>query len=766
MSGFLSGIASHFNTSKTYTVNTPFGKGGVTISVGGSGIEFRPTGIIQFPRFKDPRVALRNAQNNKVVIPPDYGITSNKPVPSTRGGDLASTSLSYDQLKAQLQQQGRLFEDPEFPAVDGSLYYSRSPPRKVDWLRPHQICSNPEFITGGASRFDVRQGELGDCWLLAAIACLSMHKNLFEQIVPEDQSFTSEYCGLFRFHFWHYGEWKEVVVDDRLPTVRGSLIYIHSTEKNEFWSALMEKAYAKLCGSYEALKGGTTSEALEDFTGGIAEMFELRDKCPPDLLKIMLKSQERCSLMACSIQADPNRIEAELPNGLIMGHAYSVTSVKVVNVSIPGRSGDIPLVRVRNPWGNEAEWKGAWSDKSREWSLLSDATRREVGITFDDDGEFWMSYEDFVRNFEKLEICHLGPQSLGGESETRGRHWEMCVEQGSWKPRVSAGGCRNFLETFWINPQYRVTVVDPDENDDDNLGTMIVGLMQKNRRCLRKQGEDLLTIGYAVYELPQTSGGTLDMNFFKYNASKARSPAFINLREVCGRHKLKPGNYVIIPSTFQPNEEADFMLRVFSEKPQTSEELDENVGVKDPIATVSTLNEQQVEALKRAFTKVAGEDGEIDCEELRDILNVAFTRDFKFDGFTLESCRSMVAMMDVSFAFDRSSMLSFEEFKNLWNLLRLWKTAFKKFDVDQSGCMNSFELRNALKAVGFSVNNAIFATLVMRFSRRDGSILFDDYVICCARLKTLFDIYASTSKNTEDKAVFDETSFVNTVLYM
>ncbi|KAF8561011.1 hypothetical protein P879_03251 [Paragonimus westermani] len=341
----------------------------------------------------------------------------------------------------------------------------------------------------------------GDCWLLAAIACLSMHKNLFEQIVPEDQSFTSEYCGLFRFHFWHYGEWKEVVVDDRLPTVRGSLIYIHSTEKNEFWSALMEKAYAKLCGSYEALKGGTTSEALEDFTGGIAEMFELRDKCPPDLLKIMLKSQERCSLMACSIQADPNRVEAELPNGLIMGHAYSVTSVKVVNVSIPGRSGDIPLVRVRNPWGNEAEWKGAWSDKSREWSLLSDATRREVGITFDDDGEFWMSYEDFVRNFEKLEICHLGPQSLGGENETRGRHWEMCVEQGSWKPRVSAGGCRNFLETFWINPQYRVTVVDPDENDDDNLGTMIVGLMQKNRRCLRKQGEDLLTIGYAVYEL-------------------------------------------------------------------------------------------------------------------------------------------------------------------------------------------------------------------------------------------------------------------------
>jgi calpain len=57
----------------------------------------------------------------------------------------------------------------------------------------------------------------------------------------------------------------------------------------------------------------------------------------------------------------------------------------------------------------------------------------------------------------------------------------------------------------------------------------------------------------------------LDLNFFKYNASVARSPSFINLREVSCRFKLPPGVYCIVPSTFEPNEEGEFILRVFSE---------------------------------------------------------------------------------------------------------------------------------------------------------------------------------------------------------
>ncbi|KAL3284755.1 hypothetical protein HHI36_018898 [Cryptolaemus montrouzieri] len=470
-------------------------------------------------------------------------------------------------LRDQHLENKTLFEDPEFPANNYSLFATGYADRHFTWRRPGEICDDPQLFVEGFSRFDVQQGELGDCWLLAATANLTMYRRLFFQIVPDDQGFGEDYAGIFHFRFWQYGRWVDIVIDDRLPTDGGKLVYLHSTEDNEFWSALLEKAYAKLHGSYEALKGGSTCEAMEDFTGGVTEMYELESP-PPDLFRILDKAFQRASLMGCSLEPDPDVLEAQTPEGLVRGHAYSITKVVYLDIATPNVTGKIPLLRLRNPWGNEAEWNGPWSDGAPEWRYIADSDKKKLGLVFDDDGEFWMSFKDWEKHFDRLEICNLNPDSLSDNESRNKKKWEMSIFEGAWVRGVTAGGCRNFLDTFWSNPQYRITLTEVDEDDDDNKCTCIVALMQKNRRQIKTaSGEELLTMGFAIYFLPHPDRvpKPLDMNFFKYNASVARSPSFINLREVSCRFKLPPGTYCIVPSTYDPNEQGEFLLRVFSE---------------------------------------------------------------------------------------------------------------------------------------------------------------------------------------------------------
>uniref|UniRef100_A0AAQ4RWV3 Calpain 1 n=1 Tax=Gasterosteus aculeatus aculeatus TaxID=481459 RepID=A0AAQ4RWV3_GASAC len=595
----------------------------------------------------------------------------------------------YEGLKAQSLQSGRAFEDHLFPCCASSLGFNELGPRSaktsgVRWMRPAEICKRPEFIVDGATRTDICQGALGDCWLLAAIASLTLNDNLLHRVVPHGQGFQQGYAGIFHFQFWQFGEWVEVVIDDRLPVKDGKLLFVHSAEGTEFWSALLEKAYAKLNGSYEALSGGSTSEGFEDFTGGVTEMFEL-NKAPPDLFSIISRAIERGSLLGCSIETTSSSDrEAVTFKKLVKGHAYSVTGVEEVVY----RGNTTKLVRIRNPWG-EVEWTGAWSDEYD--STLLRENRSE-------DGEFWMSYADFLREFSRLELCNLTADTL---QSSQPKKWSSSLYQGEWRRGSTAGGCRNFPATFWLNPQFKIVLQHPDAPGQSEC-SFLVGLMQKDRRKKRREGQDMETIGFALYEVSRfvgRSGVHLKKDFFLTHASSARSELFINLREVSSRLRLPPGEYVIVPSTFEPHKEGDFVLRVFSEKPADSEELDDDVAAELPT-----------------------EDMEISLTELQTILNRIMSKhkDLKTDGFTKESCRSMISLMDVSLK---------------------WKKTQRINDFFISGTMSSYEMRMALDSAGFKLTNQLFQLIILRYTEADMSVDFDNFVTCLVRLETMFKTF-------------------------
>ncbi|KAM4604087.1 calpain 2, (m/II) large subunit, like [Polymixia lowei] len=669
----------------------------------------------------------------------------------------------YESLRRQCLEYGQLFQDETFPAVASSLGFKDLGPssykiRGVSWQRPTELTSDPQFIAQGATRTDICQGALGDCWLLAAIASLTLNEQVLARVVPHGQSFEDgEYAGIFHFQFWQFGEWVDVVIDDRLPVKDGELMFVHSAEGREFWSALLEKAYAKMNGCYEALSGGTTTEGFEDFTGGIAEVHDLR-KPGSHLFHIIQKALKRGSLMGCSIDiTSSSDSEAVTSQKLVKGHAYSVTGAAEVEYC-----GDmVKLIRIRNPWG-QVEWTGSWSDNSMQWRQISDDDRDRLSHR-SEDGEFWMSFSDFLRHYSRLEICNLTPDALTDDSITK---WALSKFDGTWRRGSTAGGCRNFPNTFWTNPQFLIKLDEEDDDPDDGEEgcSFVVGLIQKNRRRMRKMGEDMHTVGFAIYEVPDEVSGQrnvhLNRNFFLRNASAARSETFINLREVCNRFTLPPGEYLILPSTFEPHKNGDFCVRVFSEKQAEFQELDDPVESK--VEEIQIDEDDVGDRFRGLFGQLAGEDSEISAFELKRILNKVVTKrsEIKTSGFSLDTCRNMVNLLDK----DGSGKLGLVEFKVLWTKIESYLNIYREKDIDKSGTMSSMEMRMAVEEAGFTLNNPLHQILVARYSEPSLTIDFDNFVGCLVRLETMFKTFKTMDKDETGTVELNFLEWLNVAL--
>ncbi|KAK2907101.1 hypothetical protein Q8A67_006086 [Cirrhinus molitorella] len=668
--------------------------------------------------------------------------TNKKPIPFNK--------QDYQSLKQECLAKGTLFCDPTFPAESSSLGYNKLGPqsskaRGVQWKRPKELSSNPQFIVDGANRTDICQGELGDCWLMAAIASLTLEKEILERVVPPEQSFQENYAGIFHFQFWQYGEWVDVVIDDRLPTSNGGLLFVHSAERSEFWSALFEKAYAKINGSYEVLDGGHSTEGFEDFTGGITESYEL-NKAPPHLFKLMQKALSLRSLMGCSIDITSSYDSETLTSlQLVKGHAYSVTGAEEVHSS--GHL--VQLVRIRNPWG-QMEWTGPWSDNSKEWNSIQPEEKAKLFYSAED-GEFWMAYSDFIRQFSRLDICNLTPDALSSDTVSR---WNYSQFEGAWRVGSTAGGCRNNTATFCSNPQFVIKLEDEDDDphDGENGCTILVGLMQKDFRKDKRFGRDPNCIGFTIYKFKGRNNIHLGPDVLLRQQSIAGSDTFTNLREVSERFKLPPGEYVIIPSTYQPDRNGSFILRVFTEKEAAASPMDTEISAD--VKKKQYISESDVDPdFEQLFNQFAGNDSEVSVFELKQVLDSVISKrtDVKTDGFSMESCRNIISLLDR----DGSGKLGLVEFHILWIKIQKYLEVFKKHDTDNSGTMNSHEMRAAVKEAGFQLNSDVLQVVISRYANQQYAIDFDSFVGCLIYLEKLFKMFKTFDKKSTGKIELD-----------
>uniref|UniRef100_A0A8B9HQ00 Calpain 5 n=1 Tax=Astyanax mexicanus TaxID=7994 RepID=A0A8B9HQ00_ASTMX len=447
-----------------------------------------------------------------------------------------------------------------------------------------ELCKDPRLFVDGISTRDLHQGSLGNCWMVAATSCLATENSLWKKVIPNhmEQEWNPKhpdlYAGIFHFRFWRMGQWTDVVVDDRLPVSEdGTLLFCRSATPREFWSALLEKAYAKLNGCYEALEGGNTAEALVDFTGGVSEPLSLDREALTEhadqrrvLFQTLAKAHSRKALITCSIRpADGEHVESVLDCGLVKGHAYGITAVRKIRIgeSLLGICGAsrIYMVRMRNPWGT-TDWTGAWSQGSQQWNQVGRSEREKMGLVVRDVGEFWMEFEDFCRYFTDLVVCRLVERSLLWPWG----HWREVRCRGEWAhapvDSCRCGGCINHRETFLHNPQFMFEV--GGEGDE-----VLICLQQEDRRMKRREGGgENLPIGFEVLRVEVNRSCRVQCF-----SEQAASSVYMDSRSVTLRASLSPGRYALLPTTFQPGSTGRFLIRLFSHTRIKLRELKEDL---------------------------------------------------------------------------------------------------------------------------------------------------------------------------------------------
>jgi hypothetical protein len=257
---------------------------------------------------------------------------------------------------------------------------------RIDW-----IFEDPKFVVDGYSSSDIKQGRDGDCWWLAAVTTIAHRKDLMNKVCV----IRDEEVGVYGFVFYHDGEWISTVVDDslylvyedfdyygdqydstgkrarehrkRYQTGSEALFFARCDDPNETWLPLLEKAYAKVHGDYEAISGGYPGEGVEDMTGGVSTTVASnrvlrRDKLWRELVNA--EGEFVFSLSAYRTGWDSTKA------GLMMNHAYSILKA---TEEVDEDGNKVRLVQIRNPWGERSwnglgEWNGPWSDGSKEWT--------------------------------------------------------------------------------------------------------------------------------------------------------------------------------------------------------------------------------------------------------------------------------------------------------------------------------------------------------------------------------------------------------------
>eukprot|EP00768_Dysnectes_brevis_P007549 gnl/Dysnectes_brevis/6415_a9938_350.p1 GENE.gnl/Dysnectes_brevis/6415_a9938_350~~gnl/Dysnectes_brevis/6415_a9938_350.p1 ORF type:complete len:666 (-),score=204.29 gnl/Dysnectes_brevis/6415_a9938_350:96-2093(-) len=319
-----------------------------------------------------------------------------------------------DQINDICEVEGIQFTDLGLPPVPLSI--NRIPKDEAhgylggsyEWKRITDVFVEGETVlfdgTGGELHIDpddVCQGELGNCWFVCQLSSLATYPGYIYHSIYPGQNYPGQINpnGIYGVRLNRWGTWYWVLVDDWLPFKEGfshlgarALASTRSKNPHEYWPVVIEKAFAKINGSYQQLWAGMafTLEPIHILTGRPCYCY--CDSNPKRCFGYVKRLMDSGCFMVA------HATYTRRTDGIVQAHGYTVLG------TYEHAETGAKLVYLRNCWGHSGEWKGAWSDDSEQWKLYPEALEETGHTLAGGDGFFYIPHTDFTRIFSGVRV--------------------------------------------------------------------------------------------------------------------------------------------------------------------------------------------------------------------------------------------------------------------------------------------------------------------------------------------------------------------------
>lgn len=194
-----------------------------------------------------------------------------------------------------------------------SLCLLRLRPERIRW--PSEDKQYPIAVFNQPHPKDIIQGRLGNCWLIAALSLIAEVPQILYKVMitkqynpagksskrTEKKIDDKSILGLYRVRLCNQGIWQVVTVDDLLPVSSSNSLVFSRSKKKQLFAPLIEKALAKMHGSYMTLKSGSFDNYFREKKANIFVCIHFAGRCDEGLQTLTGEPCEVSSIRRCCI---------------------------------------------------------------------------------------------------------------------------------------------------------------------------------------------------------------------------------------------------------------------------------------------------------------------------------------------------------------------------------------------------------------------------------------------------------------------------------